>query len=172
MAAAHYKLDSLTAILDRNGLMTNGPTDLRYSSSPIDEKWAAFGWHVQDIDGHDMGAILEALDKADEIRGQPKIIIARTIKARGIPFAEGRPEYHNGIMTADQYACLLYTSLEGTENRIAVERRNFNSAVQAYDAAIRRFPGVLLAGAFGFTARPYFAASPGAETAPKVDFGG
>jgi LemA protein len=66
----------------------------------------------------------------------------------------------------------LQAQLEGTENRIAVERRNFNSAVQAYDAAIRRFPGVLLAGAFGFTARPYFAASPGAETAPKVDFGG
>jgi transketolase len=59
-----------------------------------------------------MGAILEALDKADEIRGQPKIIIARTIKARGIPFAEGRPEYHKGIMTADQYAeaCRILTA--------------------------------------------------------------
>jgi transketolase len=104
MAAAHYKLENLVAILDRNGLMTNGATDVRYSSSPIDKKWAAFGWHVQDINGHDMREILEALDKADTIRGQPKMIIARTIKARGIPFAEGRAEFHNGIMTAEQYA--------------------------------------------------------------------
>jgi transketolase len=104
MAAAHYKLDNVVAILDRNGLMTNGLTDVRYSSSPIDEKWAAFGWHVQDIDGHNMQEILTALDKADEIVGQPKIIIARTTKARGIPFAEGRAEFHNGIMNAEQYA--------------------------------------------------------------------
>jgi len=104
MAAAHYKLDNVVAILDRNGLMTNGPTDLRYSSSPIDKKWSAFGWHVQTINGHDMQEILNALDAADAIIGQPKIIIARTIKTRGIPFAEGRAEFHNGIMTAEQYA--------------------------------------------------------------------
>ena len=66
----------------------------------------------------------------------------------------------------------LQAQLEGTENRIAVERRNFNAAVQAYDTAIRRFPGVLLAGAFGFSSRPYFSATPGSETPPKVDFGG
>ena len=104
MAAAHYKLENVVAILDRNGLMTNGATDVRYSSSPIDKKWAAFGWHVQEINGHDMREILEALDKADTIHGRPKMIIARTIKARGIPFAEGRAEFHNGIMTAEQYA--------------------------------------------------------------------
>jgi len=66
----------------------------------------------------------------------------------------------------------LQAQLEGTENRIAVERRNFNQAVQAYDTAIRKFPGAILAGSFGFSARPYFAATPGAETPPKVDFGG
>jgi LemA protein len=66
----------------------------------------------------------------------------------------------------------LQAQLEGTENRIAVERRNFNAAVQAYDTAIRKFPGVLMAGAFGFSQRPYFSAAPGAETPPKVDFGG
>jgi transketolase len=104
MAAAHYKLDNVVAILDRNGLMTNGSTDVRYSSSPIDEKWRAFGWYVQDIDGHDMPAILQALDRAEEADGQPKMIIARTVKASGIPFAEGRAEFHNGIMTVEQYA--------------------------------------------------------------------
>jgi len=66
----------------------------------------------------------------------------------------------------------LQAQLEGTENRISVERGRFNDAVQAYDTAIRRFPGVIMAGIFGFAARPYFTAAPGAETAPKVDFGG
>jgi transketolase len=112
MAASHYKLENVVAILDRNGLMTNGPTDVRYSPSPVDKKWAAFGWHVQVINGHDMGEILDALDRADTIRGQPKIIIARTVKASGIPFAEGRAEFHNGIMTVEQYeeACRVLAS--------------------------------------------------------------
>ena len=112
MAAAHYKLENVVAILDRNGLMTNGPTDVRYSPSPVDRKWAAFGWHVQEINGHDMREILDALDRADTIHGQPKIIIARTVKAAGIPFAEGRAEFHNGIMTVAQYeeACRVLAS--------------------------------------------------------------
>src|SRR5208337_3739357 len=68
----------------------------------------------------------------------------------------------------------LQAQLEGTENRIAVERGRFNDVVQAYDTAIRRFPAVLLAGALGFTPRPYFSATAGSETPPKVqfDFGG
>jgi len=64
----------------------------------------------------------------------------------------------------------LQAQLEGTENRIAVERGRFNDAVQAYDTAIRRFPAVILAGMFGFTPRPYFSATPGSETPPKVNF--
>jgi len=66
----------------------------------------------------------------------------------------------------------LQAQLEGTENRIAVERANFNQAVQAYDTAIRRFPGVIIAGMFKFSERPYFTAAAGAETVPKVDFSG
>ena len=66
----------------------------------------------------------------------------------------------------------LQAQLEGTENRIAVERGRFNEAVQAYDTAIRRFPGVIIAGMFKFSERPYFTATAGAETPPKVDFGG
>ena len=68
----------------------------------------------------------------------------------------------------------LQAQLEGTENRIAVERRSFNEVVQAYDTAIRRFPGMIIASLFHFADRPYFTAAPGAETAPKVqfDFGG
>jgi LemA protein len=66
----------------------------------------------------------------------------------------------------------LQAQLEGTENRISVERGRFNEAVQDYDTAIQRFPAVIIAGMFHFTARPYFTATPGAETPPKVDFGG
>ena len=66
----------------------------------------------------------------------------------------------------------LQAQLEGTENRISVERGRFNETVQDYDTAIRRFHGVVIAGMFGFANRPYFAAAAGAETAPKVDFGG
>ena len=64
----------------------------------------------------------------------------------------------------------LQAQLEGTENRISVERGLFNDSVQAYDTAIRRFPAVVLAGMFGFTARPYFSATPGSDTPPKVQF--
>jgi LemA protein len=64
----------------------------------------------------------------------------------------------------------LQSQLEGTENRIAVERGRFNEAVQAYDTAIRRFPAVIFAGMFGFTSRPYFSATPGSEAPPKVNF--
>jgi LemA protein len=64
----------------------------------------------------------------------------------------------------------LQAQLEGTENRISVERRDFNLAVQNYNTAVKSFPAVLYAGAFGFTAKPYFAATPGAETPPKVEF--
>jgi LemA protein len=64
----------------------------------------------------------------------------------------------------------LQAQLEGTENRISVERGRFNDAVQAYDTAIRRFPAVIFAGMFGFTARPYFSSVPGSEVAPKVQF--
>jgi transketolase len=103
LGAAHYKLDNLTAFLDLNGLMTNGRTDLRYSTSPLAEKWRAFGWFTQEIDGHDVPGILGALDQANAVLGKPKMIICRTVKGKGIPCAEGRAEFHNGILTAAQY---------------------------------------------------------------------
>jgi transketolase len=104
LGAAHYKLDNLTAFLDRNGLMTNGSTDVRYNTSPLVDKWRAFGWHVQDVDGHSVPAILEAIDRAQAEKGRPQMIVCRTIKSKGVSFAEGRPEYHNGILTAEQFA--------------------------------------------------------------------
>jgi transketolase len=102
-AASFYKLDNLVAILDNNGLMTTGPVTRRYNTTPYPEKWRAFGWHVLEIDGHDIGAILAALDAVDTVMGLPKMIVAHTVKGKGIPFAENRPEFHNGTLNAEQY---------------------------------------------------------------------
>ena len=109
MAASAFKLDHLVAILDRNGLQATGPITDRFNTNPLPDKWRAFGWHVTEIDGHDMRAIQRALDEVDRIHGQPKMIIARTIKGAGIPFAENRAEFHNGLLDAKQYetACEL-----------------------------------------------------------------
>ncbi|MBN1570270.1 MAG: transketolase [Acidobacteria bacterium] len=109
MAASHFKLDNLVAILDYNGLQATGPVAQRFNTNPVPEKWRAFGWHVQEIDGHDMSAILRALDDADAVKGKPKMILARTVKGSGIPFAENKVEFHNGLLDAGQFetACAL-----------------------------------------------------------------
>jgi transketolase len=106
-AASFYKLDNLVAILDNNGLMTNGIISERYNTLPYAEKWRAFGWHVQEIDGHNMAEILEALDAVDLIASRPKLIVAHTVKGKGISFAENRPEFHNGTLNPEQYAQAL-----------------------------------------------------------------
>lgn len=104
MAASHFKLDNLVAILDCNRLQATGAIVDRFNTNPLREKWAAFGWHVVEIDGHDMAAILDALDRVDEVQGQPKMIIAHTIKGAGIPFAENNADFHNGSLTSEQFA--------------------------------------------------------------------
>ncbi len=112
MAASVFKLDNLVAIIDCNGLQATGPVAQRFNTNPLPEKWRAFGWHVQEINGHDMGAILKALEDADGIKLKPKMIIARTVKGAGIPFAENKVEFHNGLLDAGQYeaACALLSS--------------------------------------------------------------
>ncbi|MHC4912873.1 MAG: transketolase [Planctomycetota bacterium] len=103
MAAAYYKLDNLTAILDKNEVQATGPIVERYDTNPHPEKWKAFGWHVIEIDGHDMSQVVDALDKADEVKGKPVMIVANTVKGKGVPFAEGKADFHHGIMTEEQY---------------------------------------------------------------------
>jgi len=103
MAASVYKLDNLVAILDKNGIMATGAIEERFDSNPVVEKWKAFGWWVKEIDGHDMEAIVEVLDEADGVLGQPKIIIAYTVKGKGVSFAEHQAAFHNGLLTQEQY---------------------------------------------------------------------
>lgn len=94
MAAAHYRLDNLTAFLDHNGYQIDGPVREVMSPEPVAAKWRAFGWHVIEIDGHNMGEILSALAEAKTVRGRPTMIVAETVKGRGVSFMEGQVDWH------------------------------------------------------------------------------
>ena len=89
LAAASYRLDHLTAILDNNGFQQTGPvTKIAPAMAPIAAKWRAFGWYVTEIDGHDMREIFQALNSVREITGQPQMIIAHTLKGKGLSVFE------------------------------------------------------------------------------------
>ncbi len=103
MTAAFYNLDNLVAIFDKNKVQAMGPIVERYDTNPHGEKWKAFGWEVLEVDGHSVKEIAEALDEADKIKGKPVMIVAHTIKGKGVPFAEGKAEFHHGIMTEEQH---------------------------------------------------------------------
>ncbi|GMG96755.1 transketolase [Tepidimicrobium xylanilyticum] len=94
MLAAHYKLDNITVFLDHNGLQIDGANEEVMDIEPIDEKFKSFGWHVMKIDGHSFEAIFKALDEAKNIKGKPSIIIAKTVKGKGVSFMENVAEWH------------------------------------------------------------------------------
>lgn len=102
MSAAHYRLDNLTAFLDYNGLQIDGPVRDIMSVEPVAEKWLAFGWHVQEIDGHDFKQIIEAVNRAKEVNGKPCMIIAHTVKGKGISFMENKVDWHGVAPKAEQ----------------------------------------------------------------------
>ncbi|MDD4744154.1 MAG: transketolase [Eubacteriales bacterium] len=103
MAATNFKLDNLVGLLDHNRIQATGEIAKRFTIAPIAEKWQAFGWQVLDIDGHDVPAICAALEQADQVSGRPTMIIAHTVKGKGIPFAENTAAYHNGILTEELF---------------------------------------------------------------------
>jgi transketolase len=103
MAAARYQLDSITAILDRNKIQATGPTKEIFNIPNIAEKWRAFGWNVLSVDGHNVGAVLDVLDEAAAKKGVPTIIVADTIKGKGVSFAENSAAFHNAALTQEQY---------------------------------------------------------------------
>jgi len=94
MAASHYNLNNLVVILDNNNLQIDGPVDEVMSIYPAAEKWRAFGWKVIEINGHDFGEIRRALDEADSTRFKPVMIVAKTVKGKGVSFMENRAEWH------------------------------------------------------------------------------
>jgi transketolase len=103
MSASVFKTDNLVAIVDKNNLQAKGPTVDRFDTSPLIPKWESFGWHTIEIDGHNMEEILSALDEADTIKGKPTVIIANTIKGKGVSFAENVVAFHNGTLTEETY---------------------------------------------------------------------
>jgi transketolase len=113
MTAAKYRLGNLTAILDYNGIQQTGATADVMPTEPIADKWQAFGWHVQEIDGHNVGEILSALDRADEVHARPSVIIARTTKGKGVSFMEYDHRWHGMSPNPEQYAQALEELEEG-----------------------------------------------------------
>ena len=103
MAASAFKADNLVAIVDRNRLQANGRTKERFDRGDIMAKSLSFGWHVIEINGHDMREILSALDEAETVKGVPTAIIANTVKGKGVSFAENVVGYHNGMLTEETY---------------------------------------------------------------------
>lgn len=101
MSAAQYRLDNLTAIIDRNHLSYDGNTEDIMGLDDISAKLKAFNWHVETCNGHDIADLLRAFGKKE--KGRPTAIIAETVKGKGLPFAEGRPEWHQKAMTEEQY---------------------------------------------------------------------
>mgnify|MGYP005846633139 CR=1 FL=1 len=113
MAAAKYRLGNLTAILDYNGIQQTGATADVMPTEPIADKWASFGWHTQEIHGHNVREILDALDRADEVHAQPSIIIARTTKGKGVSFFEYDHRWHGMPPNQTQYKQALAELEEG-----------------------------------------------------------
>jgi transketolase len=102
MASAHYKCDNLCAVLDNNGIQIDGHTKDIMNLEPIAAKWQAFGWNVLEIDGHNMKEILAAFDQAKTVKGKPTIIIAHTIKGKGVSFMEGVVDFHGRAPTKEE----------------------------------------------------------------------
>ena len=102
MSAGNYNLDNLTAIVDHNDLQISGTTDSVMRSNPLGDKYRAFGWDVQEVDGNDVGALVDVLTKPNDTN-KPRMIIANTIKGKGITVAENRADWHHKIPTEIEY---------------------------------------------------------------------
>ena len=114
MTASKYGLDNLIAFVDRNGCQIDGKSDDVMPMEPLDDKWRSFGWNVLSIDGHNVAQILEALEQAANASNKPTMIIARTLKGKGVSFMEDRYEWHSGKLSPQQ----CETAIAELERRI------------------------------------------------------
>ncbi len=103
MCAAKFKQDNLLAIVDRNGLQGGVTMEVMPSMEPYGDKWEAFGWHVLEIPGHDIAALLTAYHEARKVKDKPTIIIAHTVKGKGVSYMENKVEWHGGYVTKPLY---------------------------------------------------------------------
>ena len=119
MFAAHYQLDNLVFVVDNNNLQIDGPITQVMNPYPIDEKFAAFGWHVISIDGHDFDAIEKAFNEAETVANQPTVIIQKTVKGKGVSYMENNVAWHGAAPNEEQYNIAmseLKAHLEELEN--------------------------------------------------------
>jgi len=110
MSAAHFGLDNLIAIVDDNQRYVTGPSDAVMRLTPLAAKWESFGWHVTPVDGHDLAAIRDVLDEVrrpEVAPGRPRVVLARTLKGKGVAFMEDNDAWHAGHLTAEQAAAAL-----------------------------------------------------------------
>jgi transketolase len=104
MSAAAFRLDNLTAFLDRNNVQATGPTDEVFRIPDLEAKWSSFGWEVFTVNGHDVREIVAATERAAAVKGKPAVVVLNTVKGKGFSFAEGNATFHNGILTEEQFA--------------------------------------------------------------------
>ena len=102
MYAAHVKADTLTAIIDYNKYQESGAISLELALEPFADKWRAFGWHAEEVDGHDIGALLQALQSVQQAESKPQVIIAHTVKGKGVSFVEADYRFHGKALTPEQ----------------------------------------------------------------------
>jgi transketolase len=99
MSAAHFKLDHLVVVIDRNGMNLDGRTEEVMALEPLEEKWQCFGWATRTVDGHDIPALIQAMRATPFVAGKPSVVLANTVKGKGIDFIENRKEWHHRAPT-------------------------------------------------------------------------
>jgi transketolase len=102
MCATQYELDNLVLIIDRNRLQQGDLTEATICMEPLAERWRSFGWHVREIDGHNIGALVSCFQEAPFTPGKPSCVLARTTKGKGVSFMENRQEWHHHVPSADE----------------------------------------------------------------------
>ena len=103
MAAVHHEIDNLTVIVDRNGIQNDDFCESQMRMFDVSEKFASFGWAVMEIDGHDMGQVVEAIDWADQVTGGPACIVMHTVKGKGVSYMENNPKFHGAAPNEEQF---------------------------------------------------------------------
>ena len=107
MSAAHFKLDNLVAIVDNNQIQLDGWTKDIMNLEPFSQKWQSFGWHVIEVDGHNFTQLIDAFKQAKTVKGQPTVIIAHTVKGKGVSFMENNPDFHGKAPNAKELEIAL-----------------------------------------------------------------
>ena len=119
-AASHYKLDNITAMIDRNYLQIDGNTEDVLKLEPLDKRWRSFGWYTIEIDGHDIKKIIEAFEEAKKIKNKPTMIILNTTKGKGVSFMENNVDFH-GVPPNEMERNLAIKELTALENKLEAE---------------------------------------------------